>query len=79
MATSEDKGRNPSRNPGNPITDVEATNVDVRGDAGLNAVEMTVTDARGDGFRTYFGLDQALDVVLRVVAAVARLRGWSVP
>jgi hypothetical protein len=34
---------------------------------GLNAVELTVTDAGGDGFRTYFGLDQTLDVVMRMV------------
>jgi hypothetical protein len=30
-------------------------------DSGLNAVELTVTDAAGDGFKTWFGFDQALD------------------
>jgi hypothetical protein len=79
MATDQSKGRNPSRNPGNPITDVEATNVAVHGNAGLNAVELTVTDAVGDGFRTLFGLDQAIDVAMRLIGSVARLRGWSVP
>jgi hypothetical protein len=48
---------------------------DVPKAAGLNAVELTVTDAGGDGFRTYFGLDQTLDVVMRMVAALMRLRG----
>ena len=47
----------------------------VAADHGLNAVALEVTDQTGSGLRTYFGLDQALDVALRLVAAVLRLRG----
>ena len=43
MATDESNGRDPSGNP-NTITDVEATNVDVRPDHASNAVPLEVTD-----------------------------------
>jgi hypothetical protein len=48
-------------------------------DSGLNAVELTVTDAAGDGFKTWFGFDQALDTAMKLIGAIARLRGWSKP
>jgi hypothetical protein len=65
--------------PGNPVVDVEATNVDVAPDFTLNAVRLEVTDQAGDGFRTFFSFDQALDTAMRIIGSIARLRGWSVP
>jgi hypothetical protein len=54
MAANHTSGTGVPRNPGNPIVDVEAVNISVQPDAGLNVVELTVTDATGDGFRTLF-------------------------
>jgi hypothetical protein len=51
----------------------------VRPDVGLNAVELTVTDATGDGFRTLFSFDQTLDTAMRMIGAIARLRRGGVP
>jgi hypothetical protein len=79
MAANHTSGPGIPRNPGNPIVDVEAVNISVRPDTGLNAVELAVTDATGDGFRTLFGLDQALDAAMRLIGSIARLRGGGVP
>jgi hypothetical protein len=47
MAANHTSGAGVLRNPGNPIVDLEAVNISVRPDVGLNAVELTVTDATG--------------------------------
>jgi hypothetical protein len=73
MATDESSGRNPSGNP--TITDIEAAHVGVRPEFDLNAVELEVVDQDGKGFRALLGWEQGMDLALRVVAGVARLRG----
>jgi hypothetical protein len=73
MAANESSGAGVPRKPGNPIADVEAVTVEVRPDAGLNAVELTVTDAPGDGFSTLLSFDQTLDTTRRMIRAAARL------
>jgi hypothetical protein len=77
MAANHTSGAGVPRNPGNPIVDVEAVNISVQPDAGLNLVELTVTDATGDGLRTLFSFDQTLNAAMRMIGAIARLRGSS--
>lgn len=61
--------------PQHAIVEVEATNVEVQPRAILAAVELTVTNAAGDGFRTFLDPAAALDLSLRLLGACMRLRG----
>ena len=70
---------NLSGNPGNPIHDVEPVSVDVRPDFGVAGVTLEVVDSGGAGFRTIFDQHAAVELVLRITGAIARLRGWSTP
>lgn len=79
MATDDSNARNPGGNPGNPITDIEPASVDVRPDYGVGGVTFEVVDRTGDGFRTVFDQAVALDVAMRIVGSLARLRGWVTP
>jgi hypothetical protein len=76
MATDDSSGRNPSGNPA--ITDIEAAHVGVRPEFDLNAVEIEIADQDGAGFRTLVGWQQGMDLALRVVVAVTRLRGIAI-
>ena len=73
-AKSED-GRNPPENPS--IVCIEPHSVDVRPDYGVGGVQIEVVDRTGRGFRTIFDPDAAVDLCLRAIAAVARLRGYT--
>jgi hypothetical protein len=46
-----------------------------RSDLPLNSLRLEVVEGLGDGFRTWFGPNEATDAVLKVAGAVLRLRG----
>jgi hypothetical protein len=48
-------------------------------DAALNAVVLEVADQTGARFRTFLDLNQALDIALRLIAGVMRLKGLAAP
>jgi hypothetical protein len=63
---------------GNPsITSIERHTVDVRPDFDVGGVALEVVDSDGKGFGTVLDQSVALDVTLRLVGAVARLRGYG--
>jgi hypothetical protein len=51
----------------------------VRPDFGVAGVTLEVVDSGGAGFRTIFDQHAAVELVLRITGAIARLRGWSTP
>ena len=59
------------------ITSVEPVQVDVRPDYDCGGVLIEAVDRDGNGFSTIFDHQAALELVLRVVGALARLRGWG--
>lgn len=61
------------------ITDIEPVSIDIGPEPIANGVRLEVVDRTGNGFRTIFDLDVTLDVVLKLVGAVARLRGITAP
>ena len=64
---------------GNPVVDIEATNVDVQPNGLLNCVMLEITDPSGAGFRACLDLDQAIDMALRLTGAAIRLRRILTP
>lgn len=75
MATDQGSDASASRNPG--ITEIEPHNVQVQPDHDVGGVTLEVADQAGNGFRTILDQLAALEVALRIIGAVARLRGWS--
>jgi hypothetical protein len=57
----------------NPIREIETAGVQIVAHHALNAVELTVVDEAGRGYRTWFGADAAPTVALRFFGAVMRL------
>jgi hypothetical protein len=72
MVTDDTTPDIPSDNP--YLDEIEAVVVGVDADVGLNAVELQVLDLSG-GFRTWLGPDAALDLLLRLLSALAELLG----
>jgi hypothetical protein len=56
------------------LNEIEAVVVGVDADVGLNAVKLEVLDLNG-GFKTWLGPDAALDLLLRLLSALAELLG----
>jgi hypothetical protein len=69
----------PSGGGGNPITEIEPASVTVAPDFDVGGVQFEVVDRTGAGFRTIFDQAVALDIAMRTIGAIARLRGWAVP
>jgi hypothetical protein len=59
----------------NPIIELEAAEVRIVAHFELAAVELTVTDQNGRGYRTWIGFDIAPHCALRFCAATVRLLG----
>jgi hypothetical protein len=59
----------------NPIREIEAAELRIVAHHVLNAVELTVVDQTGRGFRTWIGADLAPTAALRFCAATVRLIG----
>jgi hypothetical protein len=59
----------------NSIVEQEAAEVRIVAHFELAAVELTVTDQTGRGYRTWIGYDIAPHVALRFCAATVRLLG----
>jgi hypothetical protein len=57
------------------IVEIECAELRTIAHLGLNAVELTVVDPSGKGFRTWLGADLAPTAALRFCAAVVRLIG----
>jgi hypothetical protein len=75
MATDQSSGRTPPRNPS--IASIEPHQVEVRPDYDVGGVALEVVDRTGRGFATVLDQAVAIDVTLRIVGAVARLRGYG--
>jgi hypothetical protein len=54
---------------------IEHTAVTVRPDFDVNGVELEIADQEGIGFKTLFDREDALDIAVRIIGAVAQLRG----
>jgi hypothetical protein len=54
---------------------IEPANVTVRPDFDVNGVEVEMADQEGVGFKTLFYREDALDVAVRIIGAVEKLRG----
>jgi hypothetical protein len=54
---------------------IEPANVTVRPDFDVNGVELEIADQEGIGFKTLFDREDALDIAVRIIGAVAQLRG----
>jgi hypothetical protein len=76
MATDESSGRTA---PNPDITSIEPSNVTVWADMDTGGVSLEVVDRTGRGFATVLDQAVAIDVTLRIVGAVARLRGYGEP
>jgi hypothetical protein len=76
MATPEGSAGDPARNP--TITIVEPATVTVAPDFDVAGITLEVVDREGQGFGTVLDQAAAIDVVLRIVGAVARLRRYGV-
>jgi hypothetical protein len=64
--------------PGNPtITDIEPVIWLVAPDHDVGGVKLEVADRDGNGFTTIFDQDAALDITLRFIGAIARLRVYG--
>jgi hypothetical protein len=72
MAMAESKPRRP-RAPRKPVKEIECAEARFVAHHALNAVELTVVDQTGRGFRTWIGADVAPHVALRFCAAVVHL------
>ena len=59
------------------ITDIEPFVVGVGADHDVGGVMLEVVDRDGRGFRTVLDQLVALDVVLKIMGAIARLRGYG--
>jgi hypothetical protein len=57
------------------ITEIECAELRAIADGELNAVELTVLDPAGNGYRTWIGADRAPEAALRFVGATLRLLG----
>jgi hypothetical protein len=57
------------------IVYIEPANVTVRPDFDVNGVELEIADQEGVGFKTLFDREDALDIAVRIIGAVAQLRG----
>jgi hypothetical protein len=57
------------------IVDLECGEIRFLAHRELEAVELTVTDPSGNGYRTWLGVDLAPTAALRFCAAVVRLIG----
>jgi hypothetical protein len=76
MATDDSKRPSARRKPREPaIVEIEAAELRTIAHHALNAVELTVVDPSGRGFRTWIGADLAPSAALRFCAAVVRLIG----
>jgi hypothetical protein len=75
MATDQSSGRNPSRNPS--VTSIEPATVTVAPDFDTGGVSLEVVDRAGRGFATVLDQAVAIDVTLRIVGAIGRLRGYG--
>jgi hypothetical protein len=67
-----------TREGGNQMTSVayiEPANVTVRPDFDVNGVELEIADQEGIGFKTLFDREDALDIAVRIIGAVEKLRG----
>jgi hypothetical protein len=76
MPADDDSGAPALRNPAT-VTDLEPDTVDVRPDYAANGVRLEVVDRDGRGFNTILDLDDALGVAMKIIGAIARLRGWE--
>ena len=72
MATDHSSRRNPSDN---PVVELECAEFRTVAHHALNAIELTVTDPAGNGYRIWIGADVAPAAALRFGAAVVRLIG----
>jgi hypothetical protein len=54
---------------------IEPANVKVRPDFDVNGVEVEIADQEGVGFKTLFDREDALDIAVRIIGAVEKLRG----
>lgn len=66
-------------NPGNPPVDIEPHQIDIAPDHTVGGIEIVILDRLGRGFRTVLDQAVAIDVVLRMTGALARLRGYTTP
>jgi hypothetical protein len=74
MATDDSKRRRAPRKPRQPaIVEIEAAEFRTVAHHQLNAVELTVVDPNGRGYRTWIGGDLAPAAALRFVGATLRL------
>jgi hypothetical protein len=78
MAASEGSDAPASRNP-NTIQYVEPAQVSVQPDFDTAGVALEVVDSAGHGFGTVLDQTVAVDVAIRVISSVARLRGYGDP
>ena len=70
----------PGSGPGNPsIVDLEVASLDVRPQPLLDAIQVEIANPAGDGIRILLDLGLTLDLALRLVGSVMRLRGILTP
>ena len=74
MATRDSRHRHALRKP-ESITEIECAEIRTIAHQALNAVELTLTDQAGNGFRIWIGADLAPTAALRFCAATVRLIG----
>lgn len=77
MATDDSNARDPGGKP--TIRMIEPASVSVTPDFDVGGVALEVVDSAGHGFGTVLDQLVALDVVLRIGGAIARLRGYGEP
>ena len=58
-----------------PSNEIEAVEIRFLAHGELNAVELTVLDQNGRGFRSWIGADRVSEAALRFVGATLRLLG----
>ena len=75
MATTNMPGGPSGGNP--PIVDVEPVSIWISPEHAVGGIVVEITDGSGNGFRTVLDQTVALDVTLRLVGSLARLRGWA--
>jgi hypothetical protein len=59
------------------LHEIEVAQTAVGVDLDVVAVRLEVVDPRGEGFQMLLGADEVLDIALKLIGALARLRRWE--
>jgi hypothetical protein len=59
------------------IADLEPGTISVQPNYNVGGITLEIVDSAGAGFLTVLDQAAALNLALRLIAAIARLRGWE--